>query len=236
MAVQDPATAVNQVSMTRRTLCALSTVFVVCAQISVSARDQAAPDGWRWLTDDPVTMVGTLDPRPGEFTFTTMAPGWHITSRPAAALFEPTVTASGRYTVESEVFLFPGTSASGFGVIVGGRGLETATASYVAFLVRRDGSAAVERREGTATTLLQAWTRHAAITPHPGGNDTVKHVLRVEAEATQLTFLVNGTPVLEVPRTPGLFDGTVGLRIGADLNLHVTNLDVTRRLALPRKK
>jgi hypothetical protein len=203
---------------------------------AATAQVQKAPDGWKWITDSPADVVGRLDPKPGEFTFTTMAPGWHITSRPAATLFEPTVTSSGRYTVESEVFLFPGTSASGFGVFVGGRGLDTAAASYVAFLVRRDGSAAVERHDGPATTPMQPWTRHTAITPHPGGDDTVKHVLRVDAEATQLTFLVNGTEVLTVPRTPGLFDGIVGLRIGADLNLHVTNLDVTRRLALPRKK
>ena len=210
--------------------------MVVVATAVGDAQGLKAPGGWKWLPDNPVTVIATLDPKPDEFTFTTMAPGWHITSRPAAALFEPTVIAAGRYAVESEVFLFPGTSASGFGVFVGGRGLDTATASYVAFVVRRDGSAAVERHEGAATTLMQPWTRHAAITPHPGGNDTVKHVLRVEAEATQVTFLVNGTKVLDVPRTPDLFDGTVGLRIGADLNLHVTNLDVTRRLALPRKK
>ncbi len=216
-------------------------VWAVAAMAAVltpaaTAQGQKAPDGWKWLTDSPSEVVGRLDPKPGEFTFTTMAPGWHITSRPSATLFEPTVTVSGRYSVESEVFLFPGTSASGFGVFVGGRGWETATAGYVAFLVRRDGSAAVERHDGATTTLMQPWTRHTAITPHPGGDDTVKHVLRVEAEATQVAFLVNGTEVLTVPRAPGLFDGTVGLRIGADLNLHVTNLDVTRRLALPRKK
>lgn len=201
-----------------------------------TAQGLKAPDGWKWVTDAPVGWSGALDPPAGSFLFGTMAPGWHITSRPAATLFEPTVTASGRYAVESEVFLFPGTSASGFGVFVGGQGLETATAKYVAFLVRRDGSAAVERREGAAIALLQPWTRHAAITPHPGGSDTVKHVLRVEAESDVVSLLVNGTKVLDVPRTSGAFDGVVGLRIGTELNLHVTNLDVTRKLALPRKQ
>jgi hypothetical protein len=220
--------------MTQPVRSALSAALLVCLASSGSAIEQAAPEGWKWLTDSPVTVIGGLEPKPGEFTFTTMAPGWHITSRPAATLFEPTVSATGRYAVESEVFLFPGTSAEGFGVFVGGRDLE-GVARYLTFLIRRDGSAAVERRDGAKTTALSPWTRHAAITPHPGGDETARNVLRIEAEAAQVAFLVNGTKVLDVPREPGLFDGQVGLRIGADLNLHITNLDVTRRLALPRR-
>ena len=50
-----------------------------------------------------------------------------------------------------------------------------------------------------------------------------------------VTFLVNGQKVAEVPRTDGRFDGIVGLRVGENLNLHVTNLDITHRLALPRR-
>ena len=45
---------------------------------------------------------------------------------------------------------------------------------------------------------------------------------------------MNGVKVAEVPRDAARPDGIVGLRIGANLNLHVTNLDLTHRLALPR--
>lgn len=193
------------------------------------------PDGWRWVTDTPAALATSLDPPAGSLVFGTMAPGWHITSGPAATLFEPSATAEGRYSVESEVFLFPGTSVSGFGIFVGGRDHEARGGRYVAFLIRRDGSAAVERREDGRATLLHPWTTHASIKPNPGGTDAVGNVLRVEAEAGGVSLLVNGTKVLDVPRTPDTFDGIVGLRIGADLNLHVTNLDITRRLALPRR-
>ena len=60
-------------------------------------------------------------------------------------------------------------------------------------------------------------------------------MLRVEAEASTVTFLVNGQKVAEVPREGTRFDGIVGLRVGENLNLHVTNLDLTHRLALPRR-
>jgi hypothetical protein len=63
----------------------------------------------------------------------------------------------------------------------------------------------------------------------------VKNALRVEAEAAAVTFLVNGQKVAEVPRDGQRFDGVVGLRVGENLNLHVTNLDLTHRLALPRR-
>jgi len=45
-----------------------------------------------------------------------------------------------------------------------------------------------------------------------------------------------GTKVFDLPRTAANVDGLIGLRIGAKLNLHVTNLDLTSRLALPRRK
>lgn len=180
-------------------------------------------------------LASSLDPPAGSLLFGTMAPGWHITSGPAATLFEPSATAEGRYSVESEVFLFPGASAGSLGVFVGGRDLDAAGARYAAFVIRRDGSAAVESREEGRSTLLHAWTAHAGIRPNQVGTDAVGNVLRVDAEAGAVSLFVNDTKVLEVPRTPNTFDGIVGLRIGAGLNLHVTNLDITRRLALPRR-
>jgi hypothetical protein len=200
----------------------------------IAAAQDAPPEGWRWVTDGAATVVGRLDPKPGELTFVTMAPGWHLTTGPAASLFEPTVSMRGRFAIESEAFLFPGTSAEGFGVFVGGRDLD-GVARYLAFLIRRDGSAAVERREGGTTTLLKPWTRHTAIVAHAGDDkSTARNLLRIEAESASLVFLVNGAKVLEVPRTGDVADGVLGLRIGAGLNLHVTNLDATRKLALPR--
>ena len=199
----------------------------------LSARQFPAPPGWKWVTDSDARIVTTLDPPEGAWLFGTMTPGWHITSRPGVILFEPTYSGRGRFVLESESFLFPGTSPAGFGVFVGGADLD-AKATYVAFLIRRDGSAAIESADGGRVTALHPWTKTPAVLPGTPSGD-VKNVLRVEAEAAAVTFLVNGQKVAEVPRDGGRFDGVVGLRVGENLNLHVTNLDLTHRLALPRR-
>jgi hypothetical protein len=46
---------------------------------------------------------------------------------------------------------------------------------------------------------------------------------------------VNGTKVLSVPRAEVPTDGRIGFRVGKDMNLHITTLNVTRKLA-PVKK
>ena len=192
-----------------------------------------APAGWKWVTDADARIVSALDPPEGAWLFGTMAPGWHITTRPGVILFEPSYAARGRYVLESESFLFPGDSTSGHGVFVGGQDLDSRP-RYVAFLIRRDGSAAIEAVEAGRATTLHPWTKSPAVLPGVP-KDTAKNVIRVEAEAAAVTFLVNGEKVAEVPRADARFDGVVGLRAGSDLNLHVTNLDLTHRLALPRK-
>jgi hypothetical protein len=199
---------------------------------SLAAQQFAAPPGWKWITDSDATLVSSLDPPEGAWLFGTMAPGWHITTGPGAILFEPSYSARGRFVVESESFLFPGTSDAGFGVFVGGTALD-GSPQYVAFLIRRDGSAAVERVADGRTTMLHPWTKAAAIVPG-APKESVKNAIRVEAEVASAAFFVNGEKVAEVPRSGALFDGVVGLRAGAQLNLHVTNLDLTHRLALPR--
>jgi hypothetical protein len=201
---------------------------------TISAGQFPAPAGWKWVTDTDARLVSALDPPEGAWLFGTMAPGWHITTRPGAIVFEPNYSTRGRFVVESESFLFPGTSNAGFGVFVGGANLEGPGARYVAFLIRRDGSAAVEAVEDGKTTALSAWGKSSAVLPGKADGDA-KNVLRIEGEAAVVTFVVNGVKVAEVPREGSRFDGVVGLRVGADLNLHVTNLDLTHRLALPRR-
>ena len=219
--------------MRRPSVRALTVGVFVSLTTAASAFQFPAPPGWKWVTDAEARIVTSLDPPEGAWLFGTMAPGWHITSRPGVILFEPTHSGRGRFVLESESFLFPGASTAGFGVFVGGVDLE-ARGRYVAFLIRRDGSAAIEAVEAGRVTVLHPWTTHAAILPGSPGND-VKNVLRIEAEAAAVAFFVNGQKVAEVPRDGARFDGLVGLRVGENLNLHVTNLDLTHRLALPRR-
>lgn len=223
--------------MTRRSTTARACATIVACLIAtgLAAQPLPVPDGWKWVTDAPATHVATRDPRPGTWLFATMAPGWHITTRPGVLLFEPSHTARGRFVLESETFLFPDSGESGFGLFVGGADLD-GSPRYVAFLVRGDGSAAVEATAAGRTRALTAWSKAASITPIVKGGSPVGNTLRIEAEASALSFKVNGEAVAEIPRDAAPIDGIVGLRIGPDLNLHVSSLDLTHRLALPRAK
>jgi hypothetical protein len=225
----------------------ISWLFIsAIAAAGVSAQNLAPPGTWRWVLDSPSRHVTTLDPPADAWLFGNMPPGWHITTRPAAVLFEPSAVASGRFAVEAETFLFPGTSPSGFGLFVGGRDLETAERRYVAFLIRHDGSAAVEQHGAAPgvpgrspakgageTNVVVPWTRHEAV-KRQQGEDPVRNVLRVEVEPESLSFLVNGTEVSRLPLESDGAAGHVGFRIGGELNLHVTTFDLIRRLAPPR--
>lgn len=186
-------------------------------------QEEAPPEGWVVVTDRGGHGGGELE-------FVRMAPGFHITTGPAAIFYHPDRTARGAFRVETEIFLFdPGRRNEGFGLFLGGRDLQGERPVYTYFLIRRDGSVLVKRRDGAETSVLHGWAEHPAVVTweERGGEDAqAKNVLAVEARADELVFLVNGQEVHRTPREGQHVDGVVGLRVNHALNLHVTRLDV----------
>jgi hypothetical protein len=212
-------------------LMVLGSIAVVAATQEPAAPKPAGdggltpPAGWRVRSDAPPAKP---------IYYVEMPPGWHITTGPGSILHDPSYVAQGRFVLETEIFLFPGTSQEGYGLFAGGRQLDT-DPTYVAFLVRRDGSAAIESQAAGRTTPVRAWTRHDAVKAGDA-KEPVANVLRVVAEAVDVTLEVNGKPVLSVPRGAVSLDGLFGFRAGADVNLHASRLDATRLLAPPRRQ
>lgn len=196
-------------------------VMLALSPLPAPAQDDARPAGWMVLFDEPAAPDSSL-------FFVTMEPGWHVTSGPAALLVDPAHTAAGEYRLEAEIFLFPGESDAGFGLMFGGKELESERAgSYFQFLLRRDGSFMIAHRAGTDLHVLDSWTTHDAVIPAEGSEEPVLNTLAVEAGAGDIRFLVNGDEVGRYPRSPGMgLDGAVGLRVGNDLNLHVRSLSI----------
>lgn len=202
---------------------------------AVAVAQQAAPltpPGWTWRTDIPASPQkgGTGNLSDAVFEFTPMAPGWHITMGPGGTLFDPAARAEGRFVIEGELILFPGSTNQEYGVFVGGSALDGPGARWFAFVVREDGGAAVLRHDGGRTTELLPWGAHAAVKPRER-NATVKNIVTVRAEPDSVRFLVNGERIGAWARAEIPVDGTFGFRIGRGVNLHITNLDHTRRLA-----
>lgn len=206
----------------------LLTLFAVpaAAQETAPAKVDIAnvvPEGWTGRVD-------RADGNAAGIAFTAMPPGWHITSGPAAIYYQPGVTAEGEYTVRSTTFLFKSSDhAEGYGIFVGGDHLETKGQSYLYFLIRQDGKYLIKRRNGPVTTSLREWTEHDAIvTPEPGSDKPAENTLAISVAGDAVQFLINDRVVDSMPRADLDTDGTVGLRVNHRLNLHVTDLVVSR--------
>lgn len=196
--------------------------FILLLALTAPALHAQRPDNWRVRLDAPGPDSAVA--------YVAMPPGWHITTGPGALLYDAANTAAGRFVVESEIFLFRGQSQEGYGLFVGGSGLDGASPSWVAFLVRRDGNALIEHRTRDGTTRLVEPVTTTAVKPH-AGEGPERNVLRVSVEPDSIRFEANGSRVATLPRGELPLDGIFGFRIGAGNNLHVSQLDITRRLA-----
>lgn len=204
----------------------MRTHFLVFLALVMASSPMAAqsnrPEGWRIRTDVPAHDSAVAHQR--------MPPGWHITTGPSAILYDPGHQAHGRFAIETEVFLFPGTNNEGYGVFLGGADLESPAPSWVAFLVTRDGSATVQRLTNGTVTAIFPVTRSSAVKPHPG-QGTSHNVMHVLVEGDSVVFSANGERIVALPSSDLRLDGTFGFRVGTDANLHVSNFDLVTRLA-----
>ena len=223
----------------RRLIMAL-TLTVAALGATATGFQLKTPTDWKWRTDAPGAVTdagGTL--ATDQWYYVGMPPGWHITTNPGVLLYHPAHEGRGNFSVQSQIFLFPGDNQEEYGIFIGGRSLEqsSATPTYTAFVARRDGQAAILKRTGATTIALVDWKANAAVLPHPGGGDTAKNILKVDVGPAEVVFSANDKEIARVPRADVAADGALGLRVGKSVNLHVSTLDVTYKLApVPVKK
>jgi hypothetical protein len=179
------------------------------------------PIGWKVRHDNPHAAHGAgVD----TIAFVQMTPGFHLTTGPAAILYHPDSSASGNYTIESQIFIFPtkGRDREGYGVFFGGRDLDGPAQRYTYLLLRNDGKFIVKQRDGDKTSTLVDWTDLPAIkkaTDKAAPND-----LRIVVGASSVAFMVNDVEATSIPRTRLSADGVFGLRFNHAVNAHVTSV------------
>jgi hypothetical protein len=182
-----------------------------------------APAGWQVRLDRANADRAAL-------AFTMMGPGMHVTSGPAATLWNPANTASGAFTAEVTMTQMKApTHAEAYGIVWGGRDLAAETQEYLYFLVRKDGRYTVRHRAGGATHDVTPWTEHVAVVKE-GADGKARNTLRVEVTATSTKLYANGQLLQELPRT-GMTagtDGIVGLRVNHNLDVHIDGFAVRR--------
>lgn len=210
----------------------LAAVLASPATLAAQAADM--PSDWTWRLDRPQQLTEGQNVAAGEWRYTKMPPGWHVTtSDQGVSLFPKDKVISGRWGIEVELFLFPKPSDAPLGIILEAKDAEPAGSRQLRFLMRRDGTAALVARHGGTDTTLVTWTADTAVKAHEGGVE--KYVLRVVHEGGALTFALNGRQMFKVPTGGEDHPSIPGLRIGPGLNVHVSRYDLITPLAPVRQ-
>ena len=201
------------------------------AQSTNSDPDKIAADGGVRVPG----WTGRIDPRPAsqgrkltDTKFVAMAPGIHVTAGPAAIYWNPENNASGNYTIKAT---FHQTKASahpeGYGLMAGGKDLETPTQSYVYFLVRQDGKYLINHRANDSTVhKVIDWTANPAVKAIDESGKA-SNILSIEVDASQVNFFVNGTKVETLGRGVVGPTGLAGIRVNHNLDVHIEGFAVT---------
>lgn len=165
-----------------------------------------------------------------------MRPGWHVFAGPGGVFWDPGSFASGNYSVSSTIYLFPegDPEQSGsarldapFGLFLAGRGLEGEAPEFVSFQIDSAGRFRVAEHSGGDARDLAPWTEHEGIaTLGEGATGPVENVLGVDVRADEVVFVVNEARVAGLPAERLPLDGVIGIRAGAGLSLHVTEIEI----------
>lgn len=196
----------------------------------------AAQDGdwtYRLDADQPFAAGDTV--QAGEWQYTRMPPGWHITTtEQGVTLFPKERTVFGRWAIEAELFLFPEPGDAPFGVAIEAADSPEPGRHQLRFQFRRDGHASLVALHDGAEEVLVPWTADTGVKGHAGG--VVKYVLRVTHEEETLAFAINGREMFAIPASGEDRRVMPGLRVGPGLNLHVSRYDLITPLAPARRR
>ena len=206
--------------MTRRAACS-AVLFLTLAPQALTAQ-VTPPPGWSWHHD-----VRGVSPDSAGWAFTSMAPGFHLTTTTSGAnLFPTDQRIVGRRGAEAKVILFPGTGGSAYGL--GVIDLD-APDSWVGVLVRRNGSVAVARVQ-RGMEQPGSWAPAEAVVK-PDSNGYATNLLRIAIGTDEVVFLANGKSIGSMPRSSLPNRPAIAFRMGPALNMHVTTFDMITPMA-----
>ena len=181
------------------------------------------PAGWSVRTDDKAATTNVK--------VVSMGTGIHVTLGPAIILYRAQHAGTGPFhTLATFTQTKPTKHAEGYGLFYGGKALDGAAEQYTYFLIRQDGTYLVKRREGDKTSeVTKGWVASAAVhKPDAKGTATNKLEIDNKSDPSKVVFLVNGEPVYTLDAKATDTNGTVGLRVNHNLDLHIEGFDVHR--------
>jgi hypothetical protein len=189
--------------------------------------DQAAngagvPPGYVGRTDDSTKALSGAK-------YTTGAGGvWEVQTGPAHILYSPKDSASGSYTLRTEIDQLEAPHhPEAYGIFFGGQNLTGPGQRYTYFIVRGNGMYAIKARDGaTARTVVDFTANPAVPTADAGGKASYALTVRVAPDSVH--FMVNEKPVAAVPTGSLAAAGVAGIRINHNLHVTVKPLVISR--------
>jgi hypothetical protein len=204
--------------------------FVLIALLTLITVPLAAqaPEGWM-VRIDRSTSASDPDDTP-KLRFVTMGKGMHVTGGPAGTFWHPTNTATGNYTARATFVLQkPSGHTNYYGLVFGGEDIGGPKQNYIYFMVAQDGTYYIKHRAGEETHDVTKPTPHAAVQkPNEKGQST--NTLEVRVGAKDISYVVNGQTVHTTPKSgmTAKTDGTVGIRVNHQLDVHVEGFQVQK--------
>jgi hypothetical protein len=217
--------------MMRRTLTSMSLLLLVAAPLAAQMKEHdpdhkvaggTLPAGWSGRTDRPNQKLE-------DAKFVTMGSGFHVTSGPAAIYYNDKsdvkgpfiATATFRQTKKPE-------HPEAYGLFFAGNKLAAPEQTYFYVLVRGDGKVLVNHRAGAEVHKLVDWTENAAVKKEDASGSATNTITIDASKADSLRVMVNGVQVASLAAAQvGKTDGTVGLRVNHNLDVHVSDFKVT---------
>jgi hypothetical protein len=212
----------------------LSAAALLAALSLPLAAQEHAPDPDHAQPGDTVPAGWTVRADKGDASaakIQTMGKGLHVTTGPAIILYRANTDGSGPFhTLATFTQTKPSKHPEGYGLFVGGKGLDGAARQYVYFLVRQDGSYLIKRRDGEQTSdVSKGWVQSAAV-KKPDAKGSATNLLEVDnkRDPNRVAFLVNGQEVYATDAKGMALDGIVGIRTNHNLDVHIEGFDVHR--------
>jgi len=204
------------------------TTFALLSLFAAAPAVAQAPAGLMMRVDRS-TNAADPDDVP-EVEITTVADGLQVTTGPAVALWRPEQTATGNYTLRGRfTLLAPSSHRNFYGLIFGGRNLESENQRYLYFMVAQTGEfVIIHRIDNENTAQLQTYTAHGSVA-QPDASGRSVNDLEVRVGANQVDFVVNGAVVHTAAKTGPLMEtnGIWGVRINHVLpGVVVENLEL----------
>ena len=196
------------------------------AQDAAHHAEHASPAGWEFRLDRANADRNAVH-------FMQMGNGLHFHPGPAAIFYNPSHNRSGAYRVSAT---FNQTRApehpEAYGLFFGAHNLDQDDQDYMYFLVRGGGQFTVKHRAGNDVHTIVDWTDNAAIHRHDT-DGKASNELSVDVSPEAITYFVNGTQEHRSDRAaaghPINTDGTYGLSVNLNLDVHVEGPQITAR-------